>query len=290
MLGASAHRITIGAWIEQMRCDQHLTVEDLAVRAPGLDSKTISRCEAGHGDVTLLTFVRLCDALRIDVQTVINQFIHDPVVWVQRPDDHQRLYVLTVADVNSFITLFRHNPPEGMYLLQMLMNEVQQYAKPAGIEPYTIADVTRLISEQWLVRQSITYPEALSVAQIEHIYQQPHAALLRDDATQCIATALKMIHANLSSTAHFLLNRLTQTATELWTFRMVLRLDTLTAQRGRLLKAYWIAEQIMSELAYRQQSDHVCCLLPDLNEVEHHVIHSYICLARWLYVSRMDHG
>ncbi len=175
---------TFGQWVLQCREDKGIDLRSIA-RSAKLNASTISRIERGIIDPTLVTAVRISQALDAD-PTDFYSFLsgkpHDSMVW---PEDEE-LDVLTIEDVVGFERLVIKNPMVVERALTEKLNQIQRALPEAthfpDTPPYTFNsdDVFRLLSGSPLYRINLQYPNFISAQSILDIYRRGGLIIRKD--------------------------------------------------------------------------------------------------------------
>jgi transcriptional regulator with XRE-family HTH domain len=183
------HKRTFGQWVLQYREDNGIGLRTIA-RSAKLNASTISRVERGMIDPTLMTAVRISQALDADpadFYSYLSEKPYDSPIW---PEDEE-LEVLTIEDVLGFEMLATISPMSVEKILADKLNQIQNKLKQDSLftitAPYTFKsnDVIRLVSGSPLYEMSLQYPTSIMANSILDIYNKG-GLVLRLDALALI--------------------------------------------------------------------------------------------------------
>ncbi len=178
------HQRTFGQWIRQYREDKGIDLRSIA-RSAQLNASTISRIERGIIDPTLMTAVRISQALDADpadFYSFLSGKPHDSLIW----PENEELEVLTIEDVVGFEMLVTKNPMVVERALADKLNQIQRALPETthfpDTSPYTFNsdDVFRLLSGSPLYRINLQYPNFISAQSILDIFRRGGLIIRKD--------------------------------------------------------------------------------------------------------------
>ena len=183
------HNRTFGQWVLKCREDKRIGLRTIA-RSAKLNASTISRIERGIIDPTLMTAVRISQALDADpadFYSFLSGKPNDSPIW---PEDED-LQVLTLKDVVSFERLVAQNPKVVKRALAERLNQIQRairettHFQDTSQYAFSSDDLFQLLNGSPLYKIKLQYPKLISAHSILDIYSKG-GLILRLDAIALI--------------------------------------------------------------------------------------------------------
>jgi transcriptional regulator with XRE-family HTH domain len=254
-----------GNWVRVQRERQEMDVRAFA-RLTGVDASTISRIEQARSQVTLWTAVRMCERLNVtpgDLLAALRGKRPPFAAWRQA---EQGVDVVTVGDLEAFVSYMRRTFQEGSTWLTSLLNQVaareeEGYASHGGSAPLIVPeDIEKLLQDSPLYQFKVQYPAAITAEDLWEIYLRGGALSLVDIGAYLkhVRRARRVTLSGLEESGRVsasVISRLETGSLERVKLIDVLTLDEQLGQEGKLVVMYWRACMLIDAVARLHQRD-----------------------------------
>jgi transcriptional regulator with XRE-family HTH domain len=289
--------MNLGAWLRQLRREQGLNLETLAVQT-GVEASTISRIENERTQATLDTAVRLCEALGATAADLV-QALQGRKIAPRAPRGRRQTaptVVLTMRDVDAFVAFFQANPKRSCRLLSNLLNQVTQKQVGKEVEklrweipPFAPEDVERLIACSPLYRFELQYPplleadKLLELGQLGGVLTPTDVGMYLQQARRKKRVTLAGLEGAVQLSAS-VLSRLESGSVDRVKLMEALTLDEALGEDGNLLTLYWSASKFSGKSAGYSPKPGLPAALHQVGwtEQESRLVDALILTCRWL--------
>jgi transcriptional regulator with XRE-family HTH domain len=294
-----------GTWVQSMRAQREMDVRAFA-RLVGVDASTISRVERARSQVTVATVVRICEGVGAAPADLLAALQGSRPTWAHRCQKTSASEVMTIPDVEAFLSSLRRAFQEGRVWLTHLLNQVAAYSDERNTPPgetvplITPEDIEKLLADSRLYQFKVHYPEDMSAEAIWSIYMQGGALSLVDIGAY-IRQARRTKRVTLSGLEEAgklsasVLSRLEAGALERVKLIDVLTLDEQLKQEGKIVAMYWRTCLLIDAVTRaRKRDEQAGVSMPaamDRIEQDLKMIEVFLTICRWRsIISPSDHA
>src|SRR5258706_3650704 len=273
-----------GSWIRSLRQAQGLDIRALT-KLTRVEGSTISKVENGQTKLTLLTAIRLCEGLGVNVTDVLTVVSGRGVFGGQQECSTKATSVPTRDDVEQFLTHFHRNRAEAELWLSNLLNRVVSLSRSAenrdevkSSQLFGPADITMLLMDSPIYRFEIQYPSSITAGHILTIYQQS-GLLSPVDLSEYVRRVRRERQVTLeglekaAKLSMSVLLRLESVVIEHIKMADVLLLDQLLGQEGILFSMYWDVYRFYDTMVQRYG---------DAAEQNMRLVSIFLTACRWI--------
>ncbi len=278
---------SFGRMIRHWRTIQELSLQQLSDET-NVDISTISRIENGNAQVTLSTAVRLCKGLDITFGEVVYYVLQEERYITTENEVSNFNSLLSVDDIDAFITFARLNPQESIIsLMGNLLRKI--YENYTANHPYYLEktplgedDINKMFALSPIYKYELCYPGEIDTKAIRDIYKRK-GVITSNDARIYIKLIPFCENFSLASNdTRDAFRRIQSTSLDRVKLKDILLIDSNLTE-FEFLGVCWRAWEFEEETEHLQSTKWLKLPKNDWVEREKELVTMLVTLFRWLY-------